>query len=507
MSYNGYNQFSPYYQQQSPQQNSSGQYTNDASLNGSYPSNSFQPLNAYQSDHQRQQPTQNATSSSELNSKTYRNQNYTSTSITPSNQSTAPYINQNNGRERDFSGFSQDSSSAYANLSPDTSALGNLAYASSLGQDQPQPSLAQLIDHNRSRPSNGATGANPTNSGSAVSHGHQKVESQYSSSTGNQQSSQAPSHLGSYNSVPGRQSYSGQNYAMNNTGRSSPTQHQYVSAPQPSPQSQQYSHYSSQPPRPASGQAMQHPDSRTNAHNQATQVPTTQVDRSATQSLETHGLGQSQASNTSYQRGSPAANETTFQAPKSVHQNLGHQNSPQSGSCQNKNSTNTAVEDGKQQSSSTHSQLSRPESANTASKGHSSQPSTSTGNSQPPTTVDPNQVFNHSEYQRRRSEAEAARKEAEAAIVCKRPKLTQSAASASTSLPADDVTEAAKVLMGQSSNSNTGSTTREQIELEMKHMIEKMRDYKAKDPALFSQVWENVKKVKLKLRCRPPSQD
>ena len=38
------------------------------------------------------------------------------------------------------------------------------------------------------------------------------------------------------------------------------------------------------------------------------------------------------------------------------------------------------------------------------------------------------------------------------------------------------------------------STTKDQMELEMKQMIEKMRDYKAKDPSLFSQIWEQVKK-------------
>ena len=40
-----------------------------------------------------------------------------------------------------------------------------------------------------------------------------------------------------------------------------------------------------------------------------------------------------------------------------------------------------------------------------------------------------------------------------------------------------------------------GSTNKDQIEMEMKQMIEKMRDYKAKDPSLFTQIWEQVKKV------------
>lgn len=39
------------------------------------------------------------------------------------------------------------------------------------------------------------------------------------------------------------------------------------------------------------------------------------------------------------------------------------------------------------------------------------------------------------------------------------------------------------------------SATKDQMELEMKQMIEKMRQYKAKDPNLFSQIWDQVKKV------------
>jgi hypothetical protein len=33
------------------------------------------------------------------------------------------------------------------------------------------------------------------------------------------------------------------------------------------------------------------------------------------------------------------------------------------------------------------------------------------------------------------------------------------------------------------------------MEAEMKLMLEKMREYKAKDPSLFSQIWDQVKKV------------
>lgn len=104
-----------------------------------------------------------------------------------------------------------------------------------------------------------------------------------------------------------------------------------------------------------------------------------------------------------------------------------------------------------------------------------------------PTTVNPTQVFNNAEYQRRLSEAGAAKKAGPA----KKSKNTKSTLG---SPPADDVTQAAKALVGPTSP-NADAATKAQIEQEMKAMIEKMRDYKAKDPSLFSQVWEEVKKV------------
>ena len=71
-------------------------------------------------------------------------------------------------------------------------------------------------------------------------------------------------------------------------------------------------------------------------------------------------------------------------------------------------------------------------------------------------------------------------------------------------MPSDDVTQAAKAMLGASADvsGNTDSATKEQMELEMKQMIEKMRDYKAKDPTLFSQVWEQVKKVSWKVHSQ-----
>ncbi|KAL9597926.1 MAG: hypothetical protein Q9219_004816 [cf. Caloplaca sp. 3 TL-2023] len=103
---------------------------------------------------------------------------------------------------------------------------------------------------------------------------------------------------------------------------------------------------------------------------------------------------------------------------------------------------------------------------------------------QVPATVDPNHVFNHQEYQRRQAaEEERIRKAAEAEEIKK-------------------AAEAAAALKRVSESQNSGmqeakspSSREEQMAAEMRDMIEKMRDYKSKDPSLFSQIWEQVKKT------------
>lgn len=97
------------------------------------------------------------------------------------------------------------------------------------------------------------------------------------------------------------------------------------------------------------------------------------------------------------------------------------------------------------------------------------------------TTVDPSQVFNHEEYSRRQNAAAA-----EAAAIKKAAEEAEAARIAAT-LPKPPITQA--------NGTEPDSAKKDQIELEMKQMIEKMRDYKAKDPSLFTQIWEQVKKV------------
>ncbi|KAL8716838.1 MAG: hypothetical protein Q9225_005864 [Loekoesia sp. 1 TL-2023] len=112
---------------------------------------------------------------------------------------------------------------------------------------------------------------------------------------------------------------------------------------------------------------------------------------------------------------------------------------------------------------------------------------------QVPTTVNPSHVFNHQEYQRRQAAAAseaAAKKAAE-------EERARKAVEAEENRKA---TEAAAALKRVSESQNgalrdTELSKEEQMAAEMRNMIEKMRDYKSKDPSLFSQIWEQVKKT------------
>ena len=120
-----------------------------------------------------------------------------------------------------------------------------------------------------------------------------------------------------------------------------------------------------------------------------------------------------------------------------------------------------------------------------------------------PTTVDPSQVFNDYEYQRRKDEKFAKKKAAEVArtvhISSQGNNLSIEASrsgdarSQSAFSQSSDILEAARAAIG--SPVEADAATKEQMELEMRQMIEKMREYKTKDPGLFLRIWEQVKKV------------
>lgn len=120
-----------------------------------------------------------------------------------------------------------------------------------------------------------------------------------------------------------------------------------------------------------------------------------------------------------------------------------------------------------------------------------------------PATIDPNQVFDHAEYQRRKRAAE----EAEAARNSKKNESTNIA----QQLPqhqgqSPTVVQAQSTLQDGSMHTRTESQAREHIQAEMKAMIDKMRKYKAEDPTGFSEMWEQFKKVQPPQPARVASQ-
>ena len=163
------------------------------------------------------------------------------------------------------------------------------------------------------------------------------------------------------------------------------------------------------------------------------------------------------------------------------------------------------------------SQLHSPQKSMHQDVQHSSMPAPSAA----PITVDPSRVFNpyHQEYQRRKAlaDAEEARKDNQSSLSLQdirseqRHALTQanpqvrSSKANSGGRTATPVTSRPDTIGGnvaahddtdaQSAAGGLESSEKKQMESEMKLMLEKMREYKAKDPSLFLQIWEQVKKV------------
>ena len=132
-------------------------------------------------------------------------------------------------------------------------------------------------------------------------------------------------------------------------------------------------------------------------------------------------------------------------------------------------------------------------------------------------TVDPNQVFNQHEYQRRKKIAEA---EAQAAKQTEKRRLeeAQQKIRSDTSEPANGNTggrvtgssglegvsfQQSRAPRPSSTDSAGGATneSKEKREAELKalfgSMFGQMRELKAKDPAMFLEIWEEFKKVSI----------
>lgn len=451
MSYNNYsnsNQYSPYFQPTAGH-DGRGQYTDESRNTGTYQNNPHQPL-SYQTSQQQQ------------------------SSAPPS--ASQGYGNGNGaGVSR-----SQDSRTGYTTDGrPDTTALGNLAYASTLGRDN---GLTQQNMYNRTQ-NYGSTGSYGVNSVTPAPYvgGHQRADSRGSTVTsredpgGRSQTASA--------AVTGYQRQQG------NTGSNWQAQAQYIAAQRPPTEQSRLSQYSSQSPLqtsgqstlPTSGQAVQRlgqvvpspPIPASQAASQRRGNNSRSLEQNRVQSPQLQ-INRSTGTPTGFRTGNTAAN---------VQQATGHsstQHSPQIAAF----------------SQTTQASLRASAAADSPANGSASQSSTPTV-SEYPTTVDPSQIFNHVEYQRRQAaaaaEQEAARnKAAEVARAAAQPKPNplnnpqpwkengSNKSSQQTGIP--------------STAADPDTAKKNQMELEMKQMIEKMRDYKSKDPSLFSQIWEQVKK-------------
>lgn len=335
---------------------------------------------------------------------------------------------------------------AISRSSIDTTALGNLAYASSLGQDshsrnQAAParnnsSMQQIIDYNRSQPTTSfsASSLYGINASSTNEYDPRRSENREPAST---RSTDMQNAYGS--------PYGMYTYAQNRENASSP---QAMNRPDSGARmTERASKQTSltHPPRPASGQNVR----LTQSSNQSTPL-----NRAASNGshVSEHSHPQPQQMSNVPSKPLPASSPI-FRSSHAM---------------------------------TTQGQLSE----NHRHQTHS--PSLSHGfnldnreqfiqrDTQVPTTIDPNKIFNQVEHLKRQAavaaEAETARKTA-----------------------GDAARKKAEAEAQASINENASSSvpsTKDRMELEMKQMIEKMRDYKAKDPNLFSQIWEQVKKVR-----------
>ncbi|KAL8931137.1 MAG: hypothetical protein Q9208_000241 [Pyrenodesmia sp. 3 TL-2023] len=469
MSYNnGYN-YSPYYQSNGNGNDGRGQnpYQSSAGTTGRYQSSGYGASNTQSG---QQQPTP-------ANAYTPQQSSYTPTTAS-TDRSTASYSNYGDSASssqyqslRGGYGYQPPSSAA-------NTALGNLAHASSLEQDsrnhsgpRDNRSLQQLIDYNRSqnRHTSSVSPLYGTSTNTNVSYGHQRSDS----GTGDSgishtrdsamsdrrasTSSQQPQYATTAGYSNPAASYAATQGYPDTTSAS-------YSSYQPTSQGKSQNVYYQQPARPASGQSIHGRNSDT--HHPVTQSPTYSAPRAP--STGSHVSKQNAHTSHRLEHQSAPSREPQFSnretakspAERPISQNSLRTPNPNN-DVQRVNPSPKAVATNTQPS---HISVSPEELA--------------------PTTVDPSHVFNHQEYQRRQAEAAAAKKAAE-----------EQARKAAEAEETRKATEAAAALKQVSESHNAEPSREEQMAAEMRQMIEKMRDYKSKDPSLFTQIWEQVKKT------------
>ena len=338
--------------------------------------------------------------------------------------------------------------------------MGNLAHASSLESEsrngvgtRDNRSLQQIIDYNRqNRHGNSASpiyGAGSTN----VNYEHRRPDSGGAGS-----SEVAYSRAPADNQVPAQNQYS--HYATT-AGYTNPTA-AYRPPPHLPQNNNSYStnqHVSHEPRQSAQYSQAPQPTNEQSHYNGG---PSAQIAQGTDHSPSLHT------------NRAPTSKTTPYTHP-TVRPEQGDRRSSASSAQISKNKNNmpapTANTNPPVENASAHRQTS-------SNRSETRLPGSS--EAQAPTTVDPSHVFNHQEYQRRRAAAAA-----------------EVAAKKAAEEDNRKATEAAAALKRVSESDTTRSSKEEQMAAEMRQMIEKMRDYKSKDPSLFSSIWEQVKK------CQP----
>lgn len=484
MSYiNGYN-YSPYYQTGGNDGRGQDSYQNPSNSSSRYQSSSYGSSNAHTSQHQQPSYVQQPQQSSDTPTTSAADRSVVSHSRYENNSGSNQY---------------QDLRGAHTFIersSAGTSALGNLAHASSLEQDarnsagpRDSRSLQQIIDYNRSQSRHGSSMSPLYGTNHPGNYGHQRADSRGNASPGvpfyrnpasteNRISTQ--SQYSQYGTSAG---YSNPTVAYATTQEVPQSTNSYNSY-QPNNQEQRQNVQYPQVSRSTSEQSYRGGAQNTQIAqgvNESPPVPANRVPTITSASYVPPGTVQATS------RSEPAAPQQRQHVDRrpsvSPAQSSGKRDS-------NPPSTYTATVPTTQKSyNSATDSMSLHQTSTTR-----PEPRTSfSSEERVPTTVDPSHVFNHQEYQRRQAAAAAeaaSRKAAE-------EERSKKAAEAEETRKAAEAAAALKRVSDRQNKAvqDTELSKEEQMAAEMRQMIEKMRDYKSKDPSLFSSIWEQVKKT------------
>ncbi|KAL8935722.1 MAG: hypothetical protein Q9216_005292 [Gyalolechia sp. 2 TL-2023] len=484
MSYNsGYN-YSPYYQTGGNDARGQDSYQNPTT-SSRYHASSYDPSKAHTSQQQQLSYVQQSQQSSDTPTTSAPDRSAVSYSRYGNSSGSNQYENLRGGYT-----FTDPSPAA-------NTALGNLAHASSLEQDarnsagpRDSRSLQQIIDYNRSQNKHGSSMSPQYPTNSPVDYGHQRSGSRGNASPGvplyrnpasidNRISSQSQ-----YQQYGLSAAYSNPTVAYATT-QDVPQNTSSYSSYQPNNQDQRQTGHYPQVSRPESGQGY-----RAGAHN-------AQIAQGTNQSPSIPANRVPTATSATYVPPRPA--QATFRSESAAPQQRQHiDRRPSASPAQSSGnrsshppSTYTATVPNAQQSypGATGSKL-----LHQTSNNRSEARGSISSEEQIPTTVDPSHVFNHQEFQRRQAAAAAAE------VAAKKAAEEDRAKKAAEAEEIRKAAEAASALKRVSESQNGATresepSKEEQMAAEMRQMIEKMRDYKSKDPSLFSSIWEQVKKT------------